>query len=519
MLGKTLIIDSLGIISGGRFSKEMIRSGENHSYVEACIFAPENENSIDGNIIISREIYSNGRNLCKINGRMVTVNELKNFMKNIIDIHGQNDNQTLMDESNHIYYLDSFIGKEISEIKEKYKEKLLEYNNIKLELKRNYGDEREKQRKLDLLTYQKNEIEEAKLKENEEEELEILRDKMINSEKIAENLNKAESSLNEKALTGMNVAIRALEKIENLDGSYGEKLENIRSMYYELEEIQRDLSYAKEELDFDEEERNRVEERIDTIKNLKRKYGNNILEIIAYKKDVEKEIETIENLEGYINELTKKQKIIENEMLALAMKMNEIRVKYACILEEKINQELKALEMKKAIFSVDIELDEENNFNQNGLDKVKFVIKTNIGEESKSLIKIASGGEISRIMLALKTVFSNIDKTSCIIFDEIDTGISGAAAKAVSEKMKHISESTQIIVITHLPVVAARADSHFYISKIIEKEKTKTKIKLLEEKDSICEIARMLAGNVTDASVKNAIELKDIKELINIKVS
>ena len=223
--GKTLIIDSLGIICGNRFSKEMIRKGEDYSCVEASIFLPENERAIDGNIIVSREIYSNGRNSCKINGNLVTVNELKEFMKNIIDIHGQNDNQTILDKSSHIAYLDSFIGEEIVKIKNEYRALFERYNEIKEELKQNYGDEKEKQRRVDLLKYQLNEIESSKLKLGEDDKLEEQKKLILNSEKITENLKIADESLSEQTIDSINVAIKALEKIENIDEVYSEKLE------------------------------------------------------------------------------------------------------------------------------------------------------------------------------------------------------------------------------------------------------------------------------------------------------
>ena len=233
--GKTLIIDSLKIISGGRFSKEMIRKGENNSFVELCMYAPKNKASVDGNIIISREIYSNGRNLCKINGRLVTVNELKEFMTNFIEIHGQNDNYVLLDNKTQLNYLDNFIGKNIAEIKEKYKKLYFERKNIKKELQENYGDEKEKQRKLDLLQYQLNEIEEANLKIEEENVLEEKRKIFLNSEKIVENLKTADQAIGDNSIDFLSEAIRALEKIENIDDKYAKVNSNLKNIYYELQ--------------------------------------------------------------------------------------------------------------------------------------------------------------------------------------------------------------------------------------------------------------------------------------------
>lgn len=295
--GKTLIVDSLGIIAGGRFSKDMIRKGENNSFVELCLYIPNNPISIDGNIIVSREINSNGRNLCKINGRLVTVNELKEFMKNIIDIHGQYDNQTLMDKSYHTKYMDSFIGNNIELLKEQYIEMYRRYNEIKRVLKANYGDDKEKQRKLDLLKYQMKEIEAANLKIGEEDELESKRNLMMNAEKILENLNNVDNNLNNSAIDVISDSIRSLEKIKNIDKCYEEKLNELKNVYYEIQELARDVSGIKDNISFDEQERNEVETRIDVIQSLKRKYGNSIEEILKYNESVEDEISKIENSE------------------------------------------------------------------------------------------------------------------------------------------------------------------------------------------------------------------------------
>ena len=233
--GKTLIIDSLQIISGGRFSKEMIRKGETNSFVELCMYEPDNENSIDGNIIISREINLKGKNMCRINGRMVTVAELKEFMSKFIEIHGQNDNQNLLDEKLHLEYLDGYIGEKIRKEKEIYEKHYYKYNQIKKELKENYGDEKEKQRKLDLLKYQLKEIEEANLKPNEDEELEEKRKIVVNSEKISENLKEADSLISENGIDSISMAIRALEKIETIDEKYEKVSTSLKNIYYELQ--------------------------------------------------------------------------------------------------------------------------------------------------------------------------------------------------------------------------------------------------------------------------------------------
>ena len=508
--GKTLIIDSLGIISGGRFSKEMIRKGETNSFVEICMYEPENENSIDGNIIVSREINSNGKNMCKINGRMVTVNELKNFMSKFIEIHGQNDNQSLLDNKFHLKYLDGFIGDKIIDIKKQYKEKYEKYLEIKQELKNNYGDEKERERKLDLLRYQFNEIEEANLKVNEEDNLEEKRKLMLNSEKISKNLNEADIAIGENSIDSINTAIRALEKIENIDKKYEDISSNLKNIYYELQEISRDISEHKEDVYFDEQERNEVEERLDLIYNLKRKYGNDVQEILNYKDEIEAEINHIENLDEYNNKLKKELKHLKQEMTTLAEKMHELRNEYGKVLSININKVLEDLEMKNANINIHVDYNEEEFF-ENGKDIVEFYITTNLGEDEKQLAKIASGGEMSRIMLAIKKVLADTDKMPVLIFDEIDTGISGKAAGAVAEKLNGISKNHQVLCISHLPSIAAIADYNYFISKRVINERTNTNIKLLNEKETLEEIARISSGEINEATIQYAMQLRNKK--------
>ena len=508
--GKTLIIDSLEIISGGRFSKEMIRKGETNSFVEICMYEPENENSIDGNIIVSREINSSGKNMCKINGRMVTVNELKSFMSKFIEIHGQNDNQSLLDNKFHLKYLDGYIGNDIINIENEYKIKYQRYLEIKRELKANYGDEKERERKLDLLKYQVSEIEEAHLKENEEEQLEEKRKIMLNSEKISNNLNEADIAIGENSIDSLNIAIRALEKIENIDSKYEKISSDLKSIYYELQEISRDISSYKEDVFFDEEERNQIEERLDLIYSLKRKYGNDIKEIISYKKEIQEEIEHIENLDEYNNKLKKELKCIKEEMLDLALKMNKLRNEYAKKLANYINEVLEQLEMKNAKINIHVDYNEEQFF-ENGKDEVEFYIRTNLGEDEKPLSKIASGGEMSRIMLAIKKVLADTDKMPVLVFDEIDTGISGKAANAVAEKLNGISKNHQVLCISHLPSIAAIADYNYFISKKVIDERTNTNIKLLNEKETLEEIARISSGEINETTIKYAMQLRNKK--------
>lgn len=508
--GKTLIIDSLQIISGGRFSKEMIRKGENQSFVELCMYEPENQNAIEGNIIVSREINLNGKNMCKINGRMVTVNELKEFMAQFIEIHGQNDNQNLLENKMHLNYLDGFIAEEILEQKKKYEEFYQQYCEIKQELKANFGDEKERQRKLDLLQYQRKEIEEADLKANEEEELEEKRKIIVNAEKITQNLQEADTLISEDGIDNISMAIRALEKIEQIDSKYEKASSSLKSIYYELQELARDVSTYRSDMELDEEERGFVEERLDLIYSLKRKYGNTIPEILNYKEETKKEIGHIENLEDYNAKLRKKQKEIEEQMKLLANEMHEIRNRKAQELSQKINQELEELEMKNAKVNVKVTY-LQNEYRKTGKDNVIFYIVTNQGEEEKELSKIASGGEMSRTMLAIKKVLADSDKMPVLIFDEIDTGISGKAANSVANKLKRIANNHQVMCISHLPNIAAMADYNYFIQKEIKKDRTRTQIRLLQENEVIEEIARISAGEINEISLQYANELRNKK--------
>ena len=497
--GKTLIIDSLNVISGGRFSKEMIRKGEEYSFVEAQIFNEKSEE----NIIVSREINLKGRNICKINGRLVTVAELKEFMSKKIDIHGQNDNLNLLDTNNQIEYLDNFADEEIHELKDNYRSLYEKYLYVKNELNSNYGDEKEKQRKLDLLRYQVNEIEEANLKVREEEELENENKLINNSEKIYNNLYKANELIENSAIESISTAVRNMEKIEEYSKEYENISKALKSVYYDLQEINRDLQDSNNDIYFDENKKIEIAERLDLIYTLKRKYGNNIQEILEYKIELEKEIQQIEGLEDYINKLNTQKQELEIKMKKIAEELNIIRNKNAVKLSKGINKELKDLEMANSEFNVEVKY-LENEFNKNGLNSVEFKIRTNIGEDMKSLAKVASGGENSRIMLAIKTVLADVDKTETLVFDEIDIGISGLAADKVGEKLKIISNKHQVLIVTHLANIAAKGDYNYYIHKEVEENKTKTKIDLLNEEQTLKEVARIASGKVTKETIEHA---------------
>lgn len=504
--GKSLIIDSLKIISGGRFSKEVMRKGADHSFVEISIY---DENSIEeSNVIVSREIYLNGRNSCKINGRLVTVQELKKFMKSFLEIHGQYDNQVLLEISEHIKLVDLYIGNSLDVLKLKYKELFLEYNNIKTKLSEFYEDDMQKERKIDLLNYQLNEILEANLKLGEDEELEKEKKIISNYEKIFENINIAKSNISISVLDNLNNTIKSLNKIQYLDEKYANKLNSIENIYYELQEVENDLNFYLEELDFDEFKFNQIDKRLDLINSLKRKYGNSIEQILNYQKELEEKIEKINNLEEYNNKLKENLNCVEQELYRIAEEISIVRQKESEILEDKINFEISDLDMKNTKIKINIE--KLKSINQNGLDKIELLVITNKGDDYKPLNKIASGGEMSRIMLAIKAViFNNCESLPMMVFDEIDSGISGIAAKKVSEKLKKISKKNQILTITHLPIITASADYNYKVKKEIEGETTKTFVEMLKDEDVLKEIAWISSGEITEVALRHALELRN----------
>lgn len=506
--GKTLIIDSLAIICGGRFSKDMIRRGEDYSFVELCLSLPEDTRAIEGNVILSREITNSGRNLCKINGRMVTVTELKEYMSHIINIHGQNDNQNILNRESHITYLDAYAGESLQKIKKEYEEKYDFYQNIKRELEKCYGDDKERERKLDLLEYQQREIEEAELRIEEEEELKEKKVQIVNAEKIATNLVQANKEIEEVALIGLEKAIRSLEKIETYEKQYENILSSLKSVYYDLQETGRDLAEKEQEIDYNQEERENIEERLDLIYSLQRKYGNTVQEILEYLAQIKEEISTIHHLDEKRQRLQEQLDVLEQQMKQLSNDMHTIRQKTAEELSKKINKELNDLEMKQAQFEVRIE--ETTAFKKDGCDSIEFYIRTNLGEEAKELIKIASGGEMSRIMLAIKTVLADIDRVPVLVFDEIDTGISGIAANRVGEKLKRIGKSHQVLVITHSGSIAAKGDHHYRIAKEIKEGRTKTNVTYLQEKEVLEEIARLTSGEITKIAIEHAMALRKV---------
>ena len=498
--GKSLIIDSINAITGSRLSKDIIKHGESNALVEACFFGEED-------MILTREFYQNGRNICKINGNMSTLAAFKECGESLIDIHGQHDNQSLLDEKTHINLLDSFADKDISDFKAKYVELLNEYKKTKSEIEKSYGDPLERARRLDLLKYQNEEIFNANLKIGEDDELEARRTLIMNYEKIAKALNTAYSLLDNSSIESLSSAIHEINMISDFDKKYEEILQGMNDAYYSLKDASSEIAGLMNDTDFDENEQRDIEERLDLIFSLKRKYGDNIETILKYNDEISKEIDYLENSDEIVAKLQNQLAELDKKLKSVALNIREVREKTAKIVAEKINEQLQDLEMKKAY--IEFEFKESESFLEDGMDVVQILIATNVGEGLKPLGKIASGGEISRVMLAIKTILCNYDNVPTMIFDEIDTGISGQAGKAVAEKMKIIGKTHQVICVTHLPTIAAAGDSNYFIEKVIEDDRTKTKVSKLNEEETVKEIARILAGNdITKAVLQHAKEIR-----------
>lgn len=532
--GKSIIIDSINAILGGRLSKDFIRTGKEKATVEA-VFQIDNERFTDlfeamgiepeedGTLIISREFNIQGRNICRINGRMTTVSVLREIGTRLIDVHGQHDNQSLLRTENHQEFLDSFAGSKLAQLKVQYSKLFEEYKGIKDKLSKLSDDKGGIERKVDLLKYQINEIKAAGLKKGEEEDLYKQKVLLSNSEKIITSLTCAYDALFSSdnmdniymsASDTVGRAMTELNSIVKLDKRFEDIANKLEGIYYQIDDVAEEIRNIRDEIEYDPDMLEKIEERIDLIYKLKKKYGNSIEEILDFCKEAEAELEETLNSEELIKKLRDKLVVLQNELYECALKIHNERCEVAGIIEGKIEKELEDLEMKKTKFKVFVELDErvdengERPFTRNGLDMIEFMISPNVGEPLKPLSKIASGGEMSRIMLAIKNILANVDSIPTLIFDEIDIGISGKASQKVGEKLYNISRNHQVICVTHQAQIACMADNHFLIEKISDEETTRTNVKKLSKEELKNEIARILGGAViSDITLKHAEEM------------
>ena len=506
--GKSLIIDSLNMVLGHRGNRELIRHGEKKARVEAVFFLSDaekvqTENEIgefEGNdLILSREIFDDGRNICKINGETATVSKLKSVSEILVNIHGQNDGQKLLSKANHIEFLDAF--SENSELLSEYK---AVYNRIKSaekELSLIQTDESEKLKRLDMLRFWLDEIDKADLVPSEEEELTAKLKVIRNAEKLKRDIINAHEGLygDNSVYSYLSNVCDLMNSASNCDEELKPFYDELSDILYRVQDISREISYYGSGLDFDGSELSDIEERLYLIQKLKTKYGSSIDEVLSYADSLREEIKTIEFSGERAQELNlqieKDTKTLEN----YAAKLSEKRKKSAEIIDKSVKEELSYLDMEKVNFSVSIT---EGELSGNGRDKVEFLIATNPSEPLKPLTSVASGGEMSRVCLAIKTVLSDADSAGSLIFDEIDSGVSGKAAEKIGLKLKKLGEHKQVICITHLPQIAAKGTSHFLIEKHLVGDSFNTDVNIIEGDERISEIARIISGETVSETAK-----------------
>lgn len=518
--GKSIIIDAMGLLTGGRGSSDYIRQGANKCTLEGLFSMPKSQElkqlleelgieTEEDSLVIQRDISASGKNVCRVNGRIVNITNLKRIGEYLVDIHGQNEHQELMQSERHIDMLDEFGGKKLLAVKEKYTRAYQEYRALEAKVRKRQKNEKEFAQRMDMLHFQSDEIASAQLVAGEEEQLLEERNKLNNFQKIADALTISYAALNgedDSSLDKIGTSMNELASIESLDPEYKTLSDTVQNAYYLLQEASGDLSRLIDGLELDEGRLNEVENRLELIRQMKRKYGDSIETILSYYEEITKELAEADFLEGGTGDLeallAEKQQAAHQQALTLRKERKHL----AKELEQQILTELKELYLERTEFEV--RFTELEHLQENGLDGVEFYITTNPGEPLKPLVRVASGGELSRVMLAMKTIFSQTQGITSIVFDEVDTGVSGRVAQAIADKIYQISENSQVLCITHLPQVAAVADEHYFIEKEIVAGRTETSVRILSEKERVNEIARMLAGSeITKLTIEHAQEL------------
>lgn len=530
--GKSIIVDSMNLLLGERADRELIRSGQEKAHVEAniCIdseafadFFDENELDADGELIISRDLSTSGKNVCRVNGTVVSLTTLKTLMDRIVDLHGQHEHQSLLYAKNHMLFLDNYCGKEAKETKGRIAQLYTRLKNLQQQLDETGGDERERMRSMELLSFQIREITEAKIFVGEEDVLRDERNKLNHAQFIAQTLSTGYAELylggeeGGSALSLVQDVIRLLSQISIYDTAYEKTAERLQESAFALEECAHDLRGFSESIVFDEQRQTEIEERIDLLGGLKRKYGNSEEDILAFCADAQQKLEKMQHAEEEAARLTSEIIKIKDQLYAEYQALSGLRGEAAKKLSVSVLKELKDLGMPRASFEAKFAPfpgREEAVWRRDGVDEMEFYLSTNEGEPLKPLSKTASGGEISRVMLAFKNISAGLEDISTLIFDEIDTGISGRMALVVSEKMASISRSRQVICVTHLPQIAAMADANFLIRKYSEDGATHTNVMRLEGINITDEIARLAGGIETENARKYAGELRQNAEKI-----
>ena len=518
--GKSIIIDAMGLLAGSRSSNDYIRQGADKCLLEGLFEMPQqiglqqllDELGIEQNeeyLIVQRDMSLSGKSVCRVNGRIVTLANLKRIGHYLVDIQGQNEHQELLQPDRHLHLLDLFGSKAFQELRTTFQENYQVYRQLEKQVRQIKSNEQSYVQRMDMLKFQQEEIEQAELMEDEEERLVEERDKLSNFQKIVDALAKSYgvlSSETENSLDGISIALNEMQAIAHLDAEFEQLSEDIQSAYYLLQDTASAISRQLDHLELDEERLEEIVLRLELIRQLKRKYGESIPQILAYYDEISQELAEATVSEGQLEELEKELADKKQVTQELAQRLHLERKAIAQQLEGEILQELAELYMENAQFEV--RFTTEKTMNELGIDQVEFYLTTNPGEPLKPLVKVASGGELSRILLALKTIFSKNKGMTSIVFDEVDTGVSGRVAQAIAEKIAKIAYNSQVLCITHLPQVAAVADYQYFISKEVNEGRTETKVVQLAFEKRVDEVARMLSGaEITPLTIEHAKEL------------
>lgn len=520
--GKSLIIDSLSLLLGEKADKSLISHGETFATVEA-VFSSLSDNVLnlleefglerEDTLIISRKISIDGKNECRVNGTTFTLSMLKKLSAPLMDLHGQFEHQNLLKVSNHIGILDSYGASKISGLLQNYQICYAKYEENQNELRKLVTNDKERERLIDLYSYQVEEIDNAGFYDGEEEELKDFRNQVLHSEKIMDSLSNVVTLGKGDGYEYAGVA-ESIKKMQTMLGMVAEyskeiapQLDRIESLKIEFEDVVDTLEEIKDNMYFDEQKAKQNEERLDLLSSFKKKYGSTISEIIEYRDKTQTELEKLINSENRVNELKKEQQKLEAELILTAEKLSKARKESALKMEKEVTSELISLGMKSARFVIDIQPLSLENRNKDGFDRVEFMFSANLGEEVKPLKAVASGGEMSRFMLAVKNITAKIEGISTLIFDEIDTGVSGMMALVLGEKLCMVSKFAQVICVTHLAQVASFGKTQFLIEKSESQGKTITSVKELDRTERVKEIARLVSGVVSEKALQSAEEL------------
>lgn len=531
--GKSILIEALGIALGNKFSKDMLREGEDKLILTTTFDISENkrlkkiliDKGIEDDILFfQREITKDGKQKLKINGMVLPLFIYREIGELLVDIHGQHEPQSLLDKNKHLELLDRFIGEDFLIKRDEFNKKLERYRNVNKEIEEILTKKEERERRRDYLNFVINEIEKEKISEDEENELLSKREILKNVSKLKEAYSEIFNNLEgfdeiEGAVDKIVRSIKKLESIETIDKFSLEFKKELNEIEIKISEILNQIRVRKEEIEYSPDELEIIEERLKIYDDLKRKYGKNIKEILNFLEESKKELRNLDTSFEKVEELKKEKEFLEKELIEIGKFLREERLKKAKELEKQIEQELSTLVMEKAKFFVKF-FEEENGIQfdgkmlkpmQYGFEKVEFFISPNPGESEKPLIKIASGGELSRVMLSIRTIFGKVDEIPCIVFDEIDQGIGGRVGEMVGRKLLELSKNVQVISITHLPQIASFGDNHILLVKSVSQERTYLTAKTLKEDERVYEIARMLGGvEITESAINHAKELLSI---------